>query len=135
MSFNLSRAGSAAVLGLASGVLEGPDISRLTLGENELSYGLVVEAVALVGGGMLQFVSPYTMPQVADGLVEGSLALLGRRGAEYAMSQASAGGTTSAAAAKMLAQRVGAKLPGAWSYAPRAQIGGLNSRVPKVTLS
>jgi hypothetical protein len=50
-----------------------------------LEAGTILEAVALLGGAVIQMASPYTMPDVVDGLVDGGVALLLRRGGIQAM--------------------------------------------------
>jgi hypothetical protein len=87
MAMNLVRTGVAAVAGLASGALSSPRVTPLTLGTTSVSWGLIAEGVAVVGGAGLQFISPFTAPNLADGLVDGGIALLSARGANWAMSK------------------------------------------------
>jgi len=132
---NLVRTGLAAVVGVASGVAEPPTLQPLTLGTTHISYGTVVEAVALVGGAVMQFMMPFTLPSVADGLVDGSIALLASRGTKYGLAQ-----MRPVAAAQFGAQQFGAQLVSPWAAAPsqvaamnggmRAQIGAIHG-VPK----
>lgn len=85
MGMNLARTGTAAVVGIASGMLAVKATTTLSLGTNmAVSYATVAEAVSLVAGAALQALSPYTMPDIVDGLVDGGAALLLRRGAVYA---------------------------------------------------
>lgn len=129
MAMNLVRTGVAAVAGLASGALSSPKVAPLTLGTTSISWGLVAEAVAVVGGAGLQFISPFTAPNIADGLVDGGVALLAARGANWAMSQ-----TTTPAAALygrgQLATRVSPEMVGA-----RAAIGSVGPKTAKVHLT
>ncbi len=128
MAMNLLRTGVAAAAGLASGALSSPKVTPLTLGTTSVSWGLVAEAVAVVGGAGLQFISPFTAPNLADGLVDGGIALLAARGANWAMSQ-----TTPPPAALMgrgqLATRVSPEMFGA-----RGQISAIGS-VKKTSLT
>ena len=84
MQMNLARTGTVAGVGLVSGVLgsikkSGAQPALFTLGSAVITYDVAFEAVALVGGALLQFTSPHTMPDVVDGLVDGGAALLFRR--------------------------------------------------------
>lgn len=86
MGMNLARTGAAGVLGLASGALTPPTIAPITVTTGVvLEAGTILEAVGLIGGAVLQFASPYTVPDIADGLVDGGLSLLLRRGGIQAM--------------------------------------------------
>ncbi len=133
MGLNLMRTGTGAVLGVGSGVLEPPTTQPLMLGTTAISYSTILEATGLVAGAALQLVSPYTVPEVADGLVDGGVALLARRGSQYAMSK-----TRTAAYARPDAY-ANAALANSRAKAlanARASIGGLGGQnVPKVTLT
>lgn len=86
MVMNLARTGAAGVLGLASGALTPPTVAPITITSGVvLEAGTILEIVGLLGGAVLQQASPYTMPDVVDGLVDGGLALLLRRGGIQAM--------------------------------------------------
>ena len=76
---NLVRTGTAAVTGLVSGVVEKQVVGSLALGGQSIPYAGVAEAGMLVVGAVMQFVAPFTMPNVADGLVDGGAALVLRR--------------------------------------------------------
>lgn len=130
MALNLPRTGTAAVVGVASGVLS--DETRfppLGTAPNTFSWGTIAEAAATLGGVGLQMMMPMTAPNLADGLVDGGLALLAARGTRWAMAQAAppAGG--------MMAAAYPSRLVGAGNIAPdyRAQIGNI-SGVRKVQL-
>ncbi len=92
MAMNLARVGTAAVLGLASGALT-PNVKAgipaLQISADvAIEYGTILEAVALVGGAIMQFASPYSIPDVVDGLVDGGAALLMHRAGTFGMKQA-----------------------------------------------
>ncbi len=93
MAMNLARTGTALVLGAASGGVEPPTIQPLTLGTTVVSWSTVLEALGLVGGAALQVMAPFTMPSVADGLVDAGIALLARRGTNYAITRTRTGTT------------------------------------------
>jgi len=142
MGMNLARTGVAGALGIGSGVLDPASgvVQPLMLGTTSVSYAAILEALGLVGGGILQFAMPYTMPDVADGLVDGGIALLAARGTKYAVAKMRPT-TAGAAAAYLGAQRVGALASGngygALTGAPlysRGQVGGM-AGVSKRTLT
>lgn len=89
MGMNLVRTGSSTVVGVASGALE--NRTPLVLGSTSVRWSTVAEGIALVGGAVMQLLSPFTMPNVVDGLVDGGAALLAARGTKYAMAQTGAG--------------------------------------------
>jgi len=79
----LERTASCAAVGLASGIMD-KAIAPVALGGQSFSGGTLAEAAALVVGiGMQQF-SRFTMPNIVDGVVDGAIALLARRGGIYA---------------------------------------------------
>jgi hypothetical protein len=83
---NLARTGTAGVLGLASGALTPPTVAPIVITSTmSVEAGTILEAVALVGGAVMQFASPYSVPDIVDGLVDGGVALLLRRGGIWAM--------------------------------------------------
>ena len=84
MAMNLARTGVSAVVGVGSAVLQ-EKTTPLMLGTTAISWGTVEEAAALLVGGGMQLFAPHTMPDVADGLVDGSIALLAARGTRYAL--------------------------------------------------
>jgi len=143
MPMNMTRTASAGAIGVVSGVLSSPSVVKipLDLGGTKISWGTVAEAVAVVGGSMAQYFMPFTAPNIVDGLVDGGIALLGRRGGEYAAAQL-AGGTAAgyAVSAARVAPMMGAggygggypALP-APSYA-RGAIGAI-SRTPRVQIT
>ncbi len=79
MAMNLVRTGAALGIGVASEMLDPARIAPLSLAGQTIGYDAIVEAVAVVGGSVMQFMAPYTWPSVVDGLVTGGIALLGRR--------------------------------------------------------
>lgn len=142
MGMNLARTGAAAVLGIGSGVLDSGLVAPLDMGGTKVSYATILEALGLVGGGVLQFAMPDTMPAVADGLVDGGIALLAARGTKYAVAKLSPETVVPPVAnPRFGAQRVGA-LAGGNGYGAltghalysRGQIGGV-AGVAKRTLT
>lgn len=87
MAMNLLETGTAALVGLASGYATNhQDLTKPLLGDATKPDALgtvyadkAVELAALVGGAAMQYFAPFTYPSVADGLVAGGAALLGRR--------------------------------------------------------
>ena len=139
---NLVRAASAGALGVASAVVASvKTLTPLDIGGTKVGYDAITEAAGLVIGAGLQFMSPFTMPALADGLVDGGVALVAKRGTHYIMAQ------TGGAALSAPSMRVG----GAWaptmmggdggfpalagsSFGRRGQIGGVRG-VQKVSLT
>ena len=126
MGLNLVRGATAGVLGAASGALESQP--GVALGTTTIRYSTIVESVGLVAGAGLQLAAPMMAANLADGLVDGGLALLLRRGAAFAMAQM----RTGAWATPNQATRVNPQLVAGSSY--RGQVG-VSSRVPKRTLT
>ena len=124
---NLKTGGTALVVGAVGGVLE------QTQGQLKLSdtlkpdYGLVVGAVALIGGIALQSTMPFTQPDIVDGLVDSGLALVGFKGAQMVLKQ-------TGAASGWAAHQVGPAYAGLYGSmaAPcaRGSLGGIQG-VPK----
>lgn len=85
MGLNLVRGATAGVLGAASGALESQP--GVVLGTTTIRYSTIVEGVGLVAGAGLQLAAPMMAANVADGLVDGGLALLLRRGTAFAMTK------------------------------------------------
>ena len=96
MGMNLVRGASAGVLGVASGALENQ--TPLALGGQSIRLSTIVEAVGLVAGAGMPLVAPFTLPNVADGLADGALALLLRRGTVFAISNLGVGAAAHTAA-------------------------------------
>ncbi len=94
MALNVARGATAGILGAVSGALE--EQTPTMIGTTAVRYSTMVEALGLVAGLGLQLASPFTMPQMADGLADGGLALLLRRGAQFARRQMAPVTTTSA---------------------------------------
>ena len=131
MAMSLSRTGGAVVVGAASAVLAPPTVAPLTFGTTVITWSTVAEALALIGGGAMQMLAPFTMPNIADGLVDGGAALLSRRGVLYALA------LTRPAA--LMGVQVGGQAMDAGAYARpsyngRGQVGA-NAGLPKKTLS
>ncbi len=77
---NLVRTGSAALVGIGSGVLDNRIVpSPINLGGLAVGYDMVFEVGSLVAGVGLQALMPMTLPNLADGLVDGGIALTARR--------------------------------------------------------
>lgn len=117
MGMNLVRIGSSAVVGVASGALE--NRTPLVLGTTSVRWSTVAEGVALVGGAVMQLLSPFTMANMVDGLVDGGVALLAARGTKYAMAQTGAGA--------MYGAHYGAHYGSPYLANPAAAYGGLAS--------
>lgn len=81
MGLDFERTGVSAVTGVVSGAVEKQFPKSVSLGGQAISYAGIAEAGLLVVGAVMQFVSPYTLPRVADGLVDGGAALVLRRAA------------------------------------------------------
>ena len=77
MGMNFVQVGGAAGVGLLSGVLESQP--AISLGGQNIPASALAEGVALIGGAVLQFAMPYTMPALVDGVVDGGVALLAKR--------------------------------------------------------
>ena len=126
MAMNMVRTGTCAAAGVASGVLSSTQIQPLNLGGQVISWATIAEALALVGGAGMQFMAPFTAPNLADGLVDGGAALLAARATTWAMTQTQDGGNNAAA----LARRSSAMIANRPMAAARAAIGG-GSPIPK----
>lgn len=128
MAMNLVRTGTAAGLGVASGVLSDEvRFPPVVIGETSISYGAIAEGVGVVIGAGLQFMSPFTTPNLADGLVDGGAALLGSRLTKWAMTQWAQPAAGAYARRSMGATRVSPNLAG---HQASPQIGSVG-RVPK----
>jgi len=88
---NLERTISSAVVGVASGAVQGSATAPLSIGGMVIHYSLLVELVALLGGAAVQMMSPFTMPGIVDGVIDGGAALLGARGTLAVMKKGPAG--------------------------------------------
>ena len=120
MALNITRIGTSAVVGAASGAID-PSIDStrvIELGGQVISWSAILEAVALVGGGALQLMSPHLAPNVADGMVDSGAALLAARGTRMAL-KPEAAGARYPARMPALASGVTAPMYG------RAQIGNM----------
>lgn len=130
MAMNLARTGTAGVVGVASGVLSAkPEglVDPLVIGGTTIQFATIAEGLALVAGAGLQLLAPFTMPSVADGLVDGGLALLARRGTVFAVKSTQAAPFATRAGYTMpnIASRVGGLARGA--------VGGSSGLGRKVT--
>ena len=87
--FNAVRAVGSGGLGIASGVLDGAGVGTVFNlpgpggSQVPVTYGAVAEVVGLAVGVGLQALSPATLPNLADGLTDGGIALFARRVAVY----------------------------------------------------
>lgn len=88
MAMQLARTATAGVVGAGSGVLGSGILAPLSLGGMTIGYDTILEVVALVGGAVMQFAAPRAAPNVADGLVDGGLALGARRLTVFALKRA-----------------------------------------------
>lgn len=127
MPMNLVRSGGAAAVGLASGVLNPAVIAPLDLGGTQIGWDFVTEGVGLAAGSVLQIMSPFTAPDLVDGVVAGSIALLGRRAGAYVAHKLR---PTSTSAPAFLENFVAQQVAPARGY-----IGNLNTGAQKVRLS
>lgn len=123
---NLARTGTAAVVGMASAAAESPRLGSIPIVGQNVTYSTLVELLAVVAGGGMQYFSPYTVPNIVDGLVDGGIALLAKRGTERVLSQM---------ASPMFAERIGGRfvapalLPGGMgAYGQIGSIGGVPRR-------
>lgn len=118
MGMNFVRTGVSAGIGVASGAIaaQGTAIPPIALpGLGNVSVDAIVEGVAGIGGAALQLLAPMTLPSVVDGLVDGGLALLGRRvtfhalkpGTPYPMQRSGNGAWTNAWQANAAGARYG----------------------------
>lgn len=83
---NLVRTGVSATMGAISGGLATMANNTVPVpGIGTVTYDAIVEAAGLIVGGAVQWFAPNTMPSVIDGLVDGSAALLTRRGVYHAL--------------------------------------------------
>lgn len=124
MQMNLARTGTVAGVGLVSGVLgsikkAGVQTPLFLLGTTAITYDIAFEAVALVGGALLQFTSPNTLPDVVDGLVDGGAALLFRRAGGWVGGQIPGLSTPAPA---------GYAAPGIYNASPWAQASPCSAR-------
>ena len=122
---NLKRTLASGVVGVASGATNAGILgSQLTIGTTNIQYSTVVEAVGLVGGAALQMLMPYAMPDIVDGVVDGSLALLAKRGTELALrgTKTLAAPMYGGQANPLLGAGSGQSVP---MFGNRAQIGGV----------
>lgn len=80
MAMNLVRTGSAALVGLGSGALNNAIVpATLHIAGIGVGYDAILEIGALAAGMGLQAFMPQTLPNLADGLVDGGIALTARR--------------------------------------------------------
>lgn len=129
MGMSLVRTGSAGLVGVASGALENQPPAFNLSPTMPVKWSTIAETVALVGGAALQLLSPHTMPNLSDGLVDGSVALLLRRGTVYAMTR-----TAAPYGVPVGAQALGGYAPYAMpSYdgGGRAQVGSIGGTTKK----
>ena len=131
MAMNLTRTGTAAVVGVGSGAIASQNIAPLNLGGQSIGYDTVFELVATLGGAAMQFLSPFTAANVVDGAVDGGIALLAARGTKMAMGQISAGGYAAHRVGAFAAPQLSA---GSRPFNYRGQIGSIVG-VPKTKLT
>lgn len=73
MALKIARVGTAAVLGAGDGALRSKMPNpAFTLGAEPIHWHTVAEVFVLVGGAAMQFLAPYTFPDVVDGAVDGA---------------------------------------------------------------
>lgn len=130
---DLARKGTVALTGVVSGALDNNQLQPVSLGSGiALSWSAIAEITALAVGGGLQFLMPNTLPSISDGLTDGALALVSRRGTKYLMSQINRTGGTQPYRVANPQMRTGALA--APSYGARPVVGGV-SNVPRVRVS
>jgi len=128
MAMDLLRTGVAAAVGAGSGAVSKPT-QQFLIGTTAIPYSLAVEVAAAVVGAGLQFISPFTAPKIADGLVDGGLALLAARGVGRLMNPPVA---PMMGSYRQMATRVSGELAGVPAY--RGQVGSIG-QVKKVSLT
>ena len=128
MAMDLLRTGVAAAVGAGSGAVSKPT-QQFMIGTTAIPYSLAVEVTAAVVGAGLQFISPFTAPKIADGLVDGGLALLAARGVGRLMNPPV---SPMVGSYRQMATRVSPELAGSPRYG--AQIGSVGT-VRKVSLT
>lgn len=123
---NVVRSGTAVVAGVASGILAQQDALKVSVptggtcaspGAICISPSSIAEGVAFVIGAGLQFLSPNTMPNLSDGLVDGGAALLARRGAAHLAQMVQTGTTYPGPGGLAAGQYTGNRLNGAMAGA------------------
>lgn len=122
MAFHVTRTLSSGALGLVSGGLNGGFVDPIKIGTTNptvIQWATVAEAVGFVGGAMMQQFMPYTVPDIVDGVVDGAIALLGRRGAELVLKNTT--GKVPVAPSMLPGINANPMLSAGWS---RAQVGG-----------
>lgn len=132
MAMQMVRSISALGLGGVSGVTEPTGMLKLApikLGDQSISWATIAEATGVVVGAGLQFMAPFTLPNVADGLVDGGLALLAARGARNFLKAPAAGAMYGGGYASHVATRVSPMALGG------ARAANLGSDIAKVRLA
>ncbi len=84
MALELMKLGTEVVVGVADGLLDPPPtggfgVAPLNLGGRNISYGAVLEAASVLVGGGMQMLMPFTLPDIADGLLDAGIPLLAAR--------------------------------------------------------
>lgn len=130
MSLNIVRSGTSAVVGIASGALSTQPGISIGASLPAISPSAIAEAVALVVGAAAQFLSPATMPNFVDGLVDGGVALLARRGAMHLMLQTSGSTATITPAG---GYRMNGAMYGGVHQASAAGLAGGNGMRPQMS--
>lgn len=110
MALQLTRTATSGVVGVGSGAI-GQLTNPRTIGGQTVGFDTMFEVASLVVGAGMQFMMPFSMPNVADGLVDGGIALGARRLTGYALRKS---GMTPAASY------------GAYAMGGRAHVGAMN---------
>jgi hypothetical protein len=123
---NLKTGGTSLVVGAVGGVLENTQ-APLAVAGLTLDWALVAGAVALVGGVVLQSTAPFTQPDIADGLIDSGLALVGLKGSQMLLK---ATGTASGWSAHQVGPAFAGLYGSMASPCARGSLGGIQG-VPK----
>ena len=83
--FHLARDGTAAAAGIVSGALSKSGMAAVSLGGMSFGVDTIAESAELAVAVGIQVLSPQTAPDMVQGLMDGSLALVARRVSAYAM--------------------------------------------------
>jgi len=126
MALNLARTGTAVAVGLIDGVVEAKMATpAFTLGTTAIHWSTIAEGVAVLGGAAWQFMAPYSMPNIADGLVEGGGALLAKRLTGMAL-----GGTGTGAMLRTAPRGVAQRVAPFGMASGRAAVGSVGYQSP-----
>jgi len=124
---NLKTGGTSLVVGAVGGVLENTQTPLKLSDTLSLDWALITGAVALVGGAVMQQAMPFAQPDIADGLVDSGLALVGLKGVQMVLK---ATGSTAGWTAHQVGPAYAGLYGGLAAPCARGSLGGM-SGVPK----